>query len=144
MIASPSKPRRKMQQRRKINVAQPAIRPLLLDLGCCGLATLGPGWPAVDGGAYDLVPAQANLLIVAGRISPAICPHLDALYQQLAQPRWVIAYGVCAISGAIFDTIAVEHLLPVDARIAGCPPHPNALYHALSNLSRQKTHRSAL
>ena len=113
------------------------IRPLILDLGCCGLSALqANAWqddlPPVG------EPGQANLLIVAGRLSPALSPFLNVLYQQLARPKWVIAYGTCAASGALFDTIPADHVIPVNICIAGCPPHPDTLRDALTTLARQR------
>lgn len=83
-------------------------------------------------------PGQANLLIVAGRLSTACRPFLSELYEQLASPKWVIAYGTCATSGAVFDTLAVEQVVPVDIWIAGCPPHPDTLRDALTGLGQRR------
>jgi NADH:ubiquinone oxidoreductase subunit B-like Fe-S oxidoreductase len=121
----------------------PATRPLILDLGCCGVSALhigaaGYDLPGFDGAAYDLEPYQANALIVAGRVPGALVPFIHAVYEQLAAPRWVIAYGVCAISGAVLDTQSVAQILPVDLSVPGCPPHTRALWHALSRLPRRR------
>ena len=121
-----------------------AIRPLILDLGCCGVSALqigapGYGLPGFDGNAYDLAPEQANVLIVAGRVSPPLEPFLRALYERLAAPRWVIAYGTCAISGAVFDTLGVDRILPVDVTLPGCPPRTDVLRDALACLRRRRT-----
>jgi NADH-quinone oxidoreductase subunit B len=120
-----------------------AIRPLILDLGCCGASALqigapGYGLPGFDGRAYDLRPEQANVLIVAGRVSPALEPFLRALHGRLAAPRWLIAYGTCAISGAVFDTLSLEQILPVDVALPGCPPHTDALRDVLARLPRRR------
>ena len=120
-----------------------SARPLILDLGCCGTSALqtnvwGDELPGVDGDAYELEPGQANLLIVAGRLSPAFCPWLSTLYEQLARPKWVIAFGTCAASGALFDTVAVEQVIPVDVVLPGCPPHPSMLRDAVDTLVRQR------
>lgn len=116
-----------------------AIRPLILDLGCCGTSALHistPGYslPGVDDIAFELTPAQANVLIVAGRIVPALEPALQAIYARLAAPKMIIAYGTCAISGAVFDTIPTAQFVPVDLHIPGCPPHADVLHAALRDL----------
>ena len=121
-----------------------AIRPLILGLGCCGVSALqigapGYGLPGFDGSAYDLDPEQTNVLIVAGRVSFMFDPFLRTLYEQLAVPKWVIAYGTCAISGAVFDTLSVDQIIPVDVAIPGCPPHTGALRDALARLPRRRT-----
>jgi NADH-quinone oxidoreductase subunit B len=137
------------------------IRPLILDLGCCGVAAASLGWPRIDasgssipslddlvlGSGYDLGPEQATVLIVAGRLTHALAPLVRATYAQLAasskqktkgrrsarctQSAWVIAYGTCAISGAVFDTPPLGEICPVDITVPGCPPHPDALWQAL-------------
>jgi NADH-quinone oxidoreductase subunit B len=122
---------------------RPWIRPLIVDLGCCGTSALGigaPGYdlPGFDGGAYDLDPEQANVLIVAGRVSAAFAPRLRALYGQMAVPRWVIAFGTCAVSGAVFDTLRTSEVIPVDVFVGGCPPLPDALHEALARISRRR------
>lgn len=124
-----------------------SIRPLILDLGCCGLSAI-----QANIREYDLAharirrrlvhcvddPGQANILIVAGRLLPACRAFLSDLYDQLASPKWVIAYGTCAISGALFDTLATDQVIPINMTVTGCPPHPDALYDALANLIQQE------
>ena len=119
------------------------VRPIIVDLGCCGASALQIGVPAYDlpgydGSAYDLAPEQANVLIVAGRISATFAPSLRALHDRMASPQWVIAYGTCAISGAVFDTLPTEQVIPVHINVPGCPPHPDALHETLARLSRRR------
>lgn len=119
------------------------VRPLILDLGCCGTSALqigAPeyGLPGLNGGNYDLEPDHANVLIVAGRVPDAFSASLRALYERVASPRWVIAYGTCAVSGAVFGTMATERVVPVDVCVPGCPPHPTSLCNALARLSRRR------
>jgi NADH-quinone oxidoreductase subunit B len=120
-----------------------AVRPLILDLGCCGISALqigapGYGLPGFEGQAYDLEPEQATVLIVAGRVSFASASLVRAIYDRLASPRWVIAYGTCALSGAVFDTIGVEQIAPIDIQVAGCPPHTDVLRELLAHLSPRR------
>ena len=117
------------------------IRPLIVDLGCCGVfaqqvGAPGYGLPGFSGENYDLAPDQANVLIVAGRIVPAFAPTLRELYSRLQAPRRVIAFGTCAVSGAVFGTIPTEQLIPVDVAIVDCPPLPEALVAALGKIQR--------
>jgi NADH-quinone oxidoreductase subunit B len=137
------------------------IRPLVLDFGCCGVSAAGLGWPRIDapgssvpglgdlflGSGYDLEPEQATVLIVAGRLTRALAPLVRTTYEQMAascrrnaagrhaarytQSAWVIAYGTCALSGAVFDTPPLEQICPVDIAVPGCPPHLDALWQAL-------------
>lgn len=117
----------------------PRLRPLVLDLGCCSMSALelaSPiyGLPGNDGRWYDLAPDQANVLIVAGRITPACSTLVQALYAQLAPPRWSVACGACALTGSPLGVIPVSDLLPVDVEVAGCPPRPDDLCRALAQL----------
>ena len=119
-----------------------AIRPLVLDIGCCGTSALriaAPGYdlPGFDGTCYDLEPQGANVLIVAGRVSRPLAPLISTLFERLARPGWVIAYGVCAISGAVFDTLPLCEVCPVDVCVPGCPPSTEALCQALAHLPRR-------
>jgi NADH-quinone oxidoreductase subunit B len=141
-----------------------AIRPLILDFGCCGVSAANLGWPRTDapspsvptlehlvlGSSYDLDPERATVLIVAGRLTHALAPLVRTIYEQLAASSgqkttarrsakrtlsaWVIAYGTCAISGAVFDTPRLGQICPVDLIVPGCPPHPDALWQALLSI----------
>jgi len=141
-----------------------AIHPLILDLGCCGVSATSLGWPQTDaprliiarlddlvlGSGYDLDPGQATVLIVAGRLTHALKPLVRSIYEQLAaasgrktlerrsaqntESARVIAYGTCAISGAVFETPRLGQICPVDIIVPGCPPHPDALWQALLHL----------
>jgi len=83
-------------------------------------------------------PRQADLLIVSGRLSLKMVPVIQQVYQQMPEPKWVIAMGACASSGGIFDNYAivqgVDRVLPVDVYVPGCPPTPDAVLHAIMKL----------
>lgn len=141
--ASPFSPKPPFAQRDRLgaNRIPSWIRPLIVDLGCCGVfaqqvGAPGYGLPGFAGESYDLTPDQANVLIVAGRITPAFAPTLRELYNRLQAPRRVIAFGTCAVSGTVFETVPADQLIPVDVAIVDCPPLPETLAAALSEIRR--------
>jgi NADH-quinone oxidoreductase subunit B len=83
-------------------------------------------------------PRQSDLMIVAGRVSRKMAPVLRRLYDQMPDPKWVIAMGDCASCGGIFNNYAivqgVDEVVPVDVYVAGCPPRPEALIHGILTL----------
>ena len=83
-------------------------------------------------------PRQSDLMIVAGRVSRKMAPVLRRLYDQMPEPKWVIAMGDCASCGGIFNNYAivqgVDEVVPVDVYVAGCPPRPEALIHGILTL----------
>jgi NADH-quinone oxidoreductase subunit B len=83
-------------------------------------------------------PRQADLMIVAGRVSNKMAPVLRQIYDQMPEPRWVLAMGVCASTGGMFNNYAivqgVDHIVPVDMYLPGCPPRPEMLIDAILKL----------
>ena len=120
-----------------------AMWPLLFGLACCAIEMMG-----AQGSNYDLSrfgmeinrasPRQADLMIVAGRVSRKMAPVLRRLYDQMSEPKWVIAMGDCASCGGVFNNYAVvqgvDEIVPVDVYIAGCPPRPEALIDGIMQL----------
>ena len=88
-------------------------------------------------------PRQADLMIVAGRVSQKMAPVLRQIYDQMMEPKWVISMGVCASSGGMFNNYAivqgVDQVVPVDVYAPGCPPGPETLMHAIFTLHQQIT-----
>lgn len=110
-----------------------SLWPLPFATSCCGIAymaTMAPHYDLARFGSerMSFSPRQADLLIVAGTISKKLVPVLRQVYQQMAEPRWVISMGACASSGGFFDTYSVlqgiDRVIPVDVYIPGCPPRP--------------------
>lgn len=117
-----------------------SLWPATFGLACCAIEMM-----ATAAGRYDLArfgmeafrasPRQADLLIVAGRVSQKMAPVLRQVYDQMAEPKWVLAMGVCASTGGMFNNYAivqgVDHIVPVDIFLPGCPPRPEALLNAI-------------
>jgi len=120
--------------------------PATFGLACCAIEMMAAG-----GGRYDLArfgmevfrasPRQADLMIVAGRVSNKMAPVLRQIYDQMSAPKWVIAMGACASSGGMFNNYAivqgVDHVVPVDIYLPGCPPRPEMLMDAILKLHSQ-------
>ncbi|HRK74601.1 MAG TPA: NADH-quinone oxidoreductase subunit B [Rhodothermales bacterium] len=113
-----------------------SIWPLPFATSCCGIefmATMGANYDLARFGAERLSfsPRQADLLMVMGTIAKKMAPVLRQVYEQMAEPKWVIAVGACASSGGIFDTYAVlqgiDKVIPVDVYVPGCPPRPEQI-----------------
>jgi NADH-quinone oxidoreductase subunit B len=123
-----------------------SIWPLPFATSCCGIefmATMGAHYDLARYGSERLSfsPRQADLLMVMGTISKKMAPIVRQVYEQMAEPKWVLSMGACASSGGIFDTYSVlqgiDRIIPVDVYIPGCPPRPEALLHALITLQEK-------
>lgn len=120
-----------------------SIWPLPFATSCCGIefmATMGSNYDLGRFGAERLSfsPRQADLLMVMGTIAKKMGPVLRQVYEQMAEPRWVIAVGACASSGGIFDTYSVlqgiDKVIPVDVYVPGCPPRPEQIIDGLMKI----------
>ncbi len=123
-----------------------SIWPLGFGLACCAIemmAALGPGFDLSRFGAEVMRPSprQADLMIVAGRVSVKMAPVLRQLYDQMPDPKWVIAMGACASCGGVFNNYAivqgVDKIVPVDVYVPGCPPRPESLIHGILKLQEK-------
>jgi NADH-quinone oxidoreductase subunit B len=120
--------------------------PASFGLACCAIEMMGTGAAHNDLARFGMEvfrasPRQADLMIVAGRLSQKMAPVLRQVYDQMAEPKWVIAMGACASSGGMFNNYAlvqgVDEIVPVDMYVPGCPPGPQSLMHGILSLQEK-------
>ena len=124
-----------------------ALWPMPFGTACCAIEMM-----ATLSGRYDLArfgaevvrfsPRQSDMLIVAGRISIKMMPVLQKIYRQMPEPKWVIAMGSCATNGGPYYrsysvVMGVDHIIPVDVYVPGCPPRPEALMQGILKLQEK-------
>ena len=124
-------------------VRKGSLWPATFGLACCAIEMMATGGPRYDIARFGMEvfrasPRQADLMIVAGRVSQKMAPVLRQIYDQMPNPKWVLAMGVCASSGGMFNNYAivqgVDQVVPVDVYAPGCPPTPETLIHAIETL----------
>jgi NADH-quinone oxidoreductase subunit B len=112
-----------------------SLWPATFGLACCAIEMMATTMPRHDLArfgmeAFRASPRQADLMIVAGRVSQKMAPVLRQIYDQMTEPKWVISMGACASTGGVFNNYAlvpVDEIVPVDMYVPGCPPRPEAL-----------------
>lgn len=117
--------------------------PATFGLACCAIEMMATGTAHYDLARFGMEvfrasPRQADLMIVAGRVSQKMAPVLRQVYDQMPDPKWVISMGACASSGGMFNNYAlvqgVDQVVPVDIYVPGCPPGPQSLMHGILTL----------
>ena len=117
--------------------------PATFGLACCAIEMMAVGTPDYDIARFGMerfaaTPRQADLMIVAGRVSQKMAPVMRQVYDQMPNPKWVMAMGVCASSGGMFNNYAIvqggDHIVPVDVYVPGCPPRPDMFIDGMFKL----------
>lgn len=120
-----------------------SIWPVQFGLACCAIEMMSTAAARYDiarfgSELFRASPRQADLMIVSGRVSQKMAPVIKHIYEQMLEPKWVIAMGDCASCGGVFNNYAlvqgVDKLIPVDVYVAGCPPRPEALLYGFLKL----------
>jgi len=120
-----------------------SLWPATFGLACCAIEMMAYGTPRFDAGrwgqeVFRASPRQADLMIISGRVSQKMAPVMRQVYDQMPNPKWVVAMGVCASSGGMFNNYAIvqggDHIVPVDMYVPGCPPRPDMLIDAMFKL----------
>ena len=118
--------------------------PLAFGLACCAMEQFHAAGPRMDIArfgfeAFRASPRQADLIILAGRVSIKMAPIIRELYDQMLEPKWAISMGACCSSMGVFNNYALvpaDKFMPVDVHVPGCPPRPEALMHGILKLRK--------
>jgi len=123
-----------------------SLWPLTFGLACCAIEMMSTVASRFDlarfgSEAFRATPRQADVMIIAGRLSKKMAPVLRQIYDQMPEPKWVISMGACASSGGVYNNYAIvqgaDQVVPVDVYVPGCPPSPDALIYAVLKLQEK-------
>jgi NADH-quinone oxidoreductase subunit B len=129
-----------------------SLWPLTFGLACCAIEMMSTVASRFDlarfgSEAFRATPRQADVMIIAGRLSKKMAPVLRQIYDQMPEPKWVISMGACASSGGVYNNYAIiqgaDQVVPVDVYVPGCPPSPDALIYGILKLQEKvKRHKA--
>jgi NADH-quinone oxidoreductase subunit B len=130
-----------------------SLWPMPMGLACCAIELMAAGASRYDISRFGsevmrFSPRQSDVMVVSGTVTYKMALAVKRIYDQMAEPKWVIAMGACASTGGMYRSYSVlqgiDHLLPVDIYIAGCPPRPEALLDALIKLQNKVAREPAM
>jgi NADH-quinone oxidoreductase subunit B len=122
-----------------------SLWPMTFGLACCAIEMMATGAARFDLDRFGILfrasPRQSDCIIIAGTVTKKMLPVIKTVYEQMPEPKYVIAMGACACSGGIFDTYStvqgIDEALPVDVYIPGCPPRPEGLLYGIMKLQEK-------